>query len=164
MSRPSVRILDGELQSVADLTGVLRRLATDYVYEDPSIERNRFGFADNARKHPRTATVEINNHPIAEKLLTMHKDESVFAALVLDGKISRWVVEGVFSRTNGIHELRLVPMNPYAEALAKERIHFGKKTPHVPDAAAEPTPEPEPTVVDTTPAKKAKKRKKAPKA
>lgn len=159
MIRPSVRILDGELQSAGDLTASLRRLQTDFVYEDPAIERQRFGFVDSGRHHPRSAVVEVNSHPLVEKVLTMHRNESVFAALVIHGEISRWVVEAVFARTNGIYELRLVPMDPYHEALAKERIHFGKKTPHVPETAPPPAAEPDPSpTAEEAPRKKKRKK------
>jgi hypothetical protein len=142
MSQPTVRLLDGDLRAFLDLTPWVRRLGYQYTYLHPDETRNRFGFSKEVDSpRGRSATIEFRSEGVLERLRGVDfKNDPVFAAFVLDGELSRWQVDSLHFLAGGNGELRFIQMDPYGEALLRERIVTESR---MQDAPSEPTPEPE---------------------
>lgn len=143
MNRPSVIILDKDFHSIADLTDWVDDFQKSYHWMDPKSHKDTFGFSNQSRpQSSRVATVEFRHHPIAEKLLAC-KNEKVYAAFVVDGRLSRWEMFSVSVVKNGQWTMKFNQMNPYTEGLLREMLAVGAK--HLTKQEnPEPTPTPAP--------------------
>lgn len=152
MNRPTVRLLDGDLRTFLDLTPWIRRLGYQYTYLHPDENRKAFGFSkEPATPRGRSAIIEIRSEGVLEKLSGFEpQGDPIFAAVVIDGDLTRWQLNRIHFLAGGNGELHLMPMDPYGEALLRERIVTESRMQEVP-----PPPEPEPVQIP-----KPKKRKK----
>lgn len=125
MSRPTVIMLDKDFHSIADLSEWVDDFQKSYHWMDPKHRRDTFGFSNKAPEESgRTANLELRPHPISEKLLAC-RNEKVYAAVVVDNRLSRWEMLNVSIATTGRWSLRLTQMNPYTEALLREMLAVG---------------------------------------
>jgi hypothetical protein len=119
-----VRLLDRDLRSFADLTGSIVHLAHHYEFQAPSQTRLKFGFAKGVAPNlERSATLEFQDDAVLEKLSGLNLDKDpVFAAFVIEGQLSRWQVASLHRVSGGNVVVRFVQMDPYGEAILRERI------------------------------------------
>ena len=140
MTQPTVRLLDSNLRAFLDLTPWIRRLGHQYTYIHPDETRDRFGFSKEPEAaRGRSAKIEFRSEGVLEKLRGIDlQDEPIFAAFVVNGELSRWQLDSIHYLSGGSTELRFQPMDPYGEAILRERIVTESRMREVPQAQPEP--------------------------